>query len=142
MMRLARIRARALDYLLYGTFLRPPDLEGRLVDVLLSRLSIYAAQRAGPSVSAARYPAALAGAWRATDGSVAVAVASLIDEPTSVSFAFDPGAYGLAAGGQIERIDERGRHRFGTFSTHVVPVTLQLPAGGASVLEFRRSGRR
>jgi len=142
MMRLARIRARALDYLLYGTFLRPPDLEGRLVDVLLSRLSIYAAQRAGPSVSAARYPAALAGAWRATDGSVAVAVASLIDEPTSVSFAFDPGAYGLAAGGQIERIDERGRHRFGTFSTHVVPVTLQLPAGGASVLEFGRSGRR
>jgi len=142
MMRLARIRARALDYLLYGTFLRPPDLEVRLVDVLLSRLSIYAAQRAGPSVSAARYPAALAGAWRATDGSVAVAVASLIDEPTSVSFAFDPGAYGLAAGGQIERIDERGRHRFGTFSTHVVPVTLQLPAGGASVLEFRRSGRR
>ena len=66
----------------------------------------------------------------------------LIDEPTSVSFAFDPGAYGLAAGGQIERIDERGRHRFGTFSTHVVPVTLQLPAGGASVLEFGRSGRR
>jgi hypothetical protein len=142
MMRLARIRARALDYLLYGTFLRPPDLEVRLVDVPLSRLSIYAAQRAGPSVSAARFPAALAGAWRATDGSVAVAVASIIDEPTSVSFAFDPGAYGLAAGGQIERIDERGRHRFGTFSTHVVPVTLQLPAGGASVLEFRRSGRR
>jgi len=142
MMRLARIRARALDYLLYGTLLRPPDLEVPLVDVPLSRLSIYAAQRAGPTVSAARFPAALAGAWRATDGSVAIAVASIVDEPMSVSFDFEPGAYGLAAGGQIARIDERGRHRFGRFSTRVVPVTLELPAGGASVLEFRRSGRR
>src|SRR5881392_4398528 len=45
MMRLARIRARALDYLLYGTFLRPPGLTVPLVDVDLSRVSIYAAQR-------------------------------------------------------------------------------------------------
>ena len=142
MMRLARIRARALDYLLYGTFLRPPDLEGRLVDVLLSRLSIYAAQRAGPSVSAARYPAAIAGAWRAPDSSVAIVLASIVAEPTSVSFAFDPAAYGLASGGQIERIDERGRHRFGEFSSGVMPVTLRLGAGGACVLEFRRSRRR
>ena len=71
-----------------------------------------------------------------------VAVASIIDEPTSVSFDFDPGAYGLAAGGQIERIDERGRHRFGTFSTRVVPVTLELPAGGAYMLEFTGDRQR
>jgi len=142
LMRLARIRARALDYLLYGTFLRPPDLAVRLVDVPLSRLSIYAAQRAGPTVSTAQFPAAIAGAWRAEQGSVAVAVASIVDEPTSVVFAFDPRAYGLAGGGQIERIDEHGRHQFGKFSAQVVPVRLELPAGGAYVLAFRRSGRR
>ncbi|PYP44405.1 MAG: hypothetical protein DMD42_08020 [Gemmatimonadetes bacterium] len=146
MMRLARIRARVLDYLLYGEFLRPPELSVPSVDVDLSRVSIYAARRGGgeggggPTVSAARYPAALAGAWRAENGSVAIAVASILDQPTSVSFAFDPAAYGLAGGGgQIERIDERGRRPFGEFSSGVVPITLELPAGGAYVLEFRRS---
>src|SRR5207253_5333431 len=142
LMRLARIRARALDYLLYGEFLRPPELSVPWLDVDLSRVSIYAARRGGPTVSAARYPAALAGAWRAENGNVAIAVASILDQPTSVSFAFDPAVYGLVGGGgggQIERIDERGRRRFGEFSSGVVPIALELPAGGAYVLEFRRS---
>ena len=142
LMRLARVRARALDYLLYGEFLRPPELSVPSVDVDLSRVSIYAARRGGPTVSMARYPAAIAGAWRAADGSVAIAVASIVDEPTSVSFAFDPAAYGLAQGGQIERIDEGGRRPFGEFSSTVVPITLELPAGGAYVLEFRHHRRR
>src|SRR5881275_871279 len=64
MMRLARIRARVLEYLLYGTFLRPPELSVPSVDVDLSRVSIYAARRGGPTASAGRYPAAIAGAWR------------------------------------------------------------------------------
>ena len=142
MMRLARIRARALEYLLYGTFLRPPDLKVPLVDVDLSRVSIYAARRGGPTVSVARFPAAIAGAWRAKNGGVAVAVASILDEPSSVSFAFDPRAYGFAGGGQIERIDETGRRPFGMFSTRVVPVTLELPAGGAYMLEFTGDRQR
>jgi len=142
MMRLARIRARALDYLLYGEFLRPPDLSVPSVDVDLSRVSIYAARRGGPTVSAGRYPAAIAGAWRAAQGSVAIAVASIVDQPMSVSFAFDPAAYGLSSGGQIEQIDERGRRPFGEFSSDALPIVLELPAGGAYVLEFRRSRRR
>ena len=142
MMRLARIRARALDYLLYGTLLRPPELTVPLVDVDLSRVSIYAAQRGGPTVSVARFPAAVAGAWGKPDGGVAVAVASIVDQPTSVSFAFDPRAYGLWGGGQIERIDETGRRPLGTFSDRVAPLRLELPAGGAYVLEFRRGRRR
>ena len=93
-------------------------------------------------MSSARYPAAIAGAWRAEQGSVAVAVASIVDRPTSVSFAFDPAAYGLATGGQIERIDERGPRPFGAFSSGVVPIALALPAGGAYILEFRRSQQR
>src|SRR5207247_7701206 len=92
LMRLARIRARALDYLLYGEFLRPPELRVASVDVDLSRVSIYAARRGGPTVSAARYPAAIAGAWRAEDGSVAIALASSGAEPTSASFPSDPAA--------------------------------------------------
>jgi hypothetical protein len=137
MMRLARVRARALDWLLHGTFLRPPALDVPDVDVRLSRVSIYAAQRSGPQVSEGRYPAAMAGAWRAPDGSVAVAVASILDEPSTVGFTFDAAAYGLAAPGRIHLIDEGGRADFGAYGPGPTPVRLELPAGGAAVLEFR-----
>jgi hypothetical protein len=137
MMRLARIRARAPEYLLYGTFLRPPELKVPLVAVDLSRLSIYAARRGGLRVSSARFPAAIAGAWRAPDGRVAIAVASIVDEPMSVSFDFEPRAYGLAGAGNIDRIEETGRRPFGRYSSGVVPIELELPAGGAAVVEFK-----
>ncbi len=137
MMRLARVRSRALEWLLYGTFLRPPTLNVPEVEVPLSRVSIYAAQRSGPRVSEGRYPAAIAGAWRARDGSVAVAVASILDEPLDVGFAFDAAAYGLSREGTIFRIDESGRTPFGTFGSRTTPVQLSLPPGGAVVLEFR-----
>ncbi len=137
MMRLAKVRSRALDWLLYGTFLRPPRLDVAEVDVHLSRVSIYAAQRGGPQESDGRYPAAVAGAWRAKDGSVAVAVASILEEPSAVAFTFDAAAYGLPRGGKIFRIDESGRTGFGSFGPGATPVRLDLPAGGAVVLEFR-----
>lgn len=138
MMRLARLRARALDYLLYGEFLRPPSLRVPVADVDLSRVSIYAAQRGGPTVSRGRHPAAIAGAFRGRDGSVAVAVASIVDEPVAVAFDFDPAAYGLRSGGTIQQISESGSRPFGRFGGRPAPVTLKLPAGGATVLVFRR----
>jgi hypothetical protein len=139
MMRLAKVRSHATDWLLYGTFLRPPKLDVPEVDVRLSRVSIYAAQRSGPQVSDGRYPAAIAGAWRAGDGSVAVALASILEEPSAVGFTFDAAAYGLGRGGKIFRIDENGRTEMGTFGAGTTPVRLELPAGGAVVLEFREA---
>jgi hypothetical protein len=138
LMRLARVRSRALEWLLYGAFLRPPVLDAPDVDVPLSRVSIYAAQRSGPTVSQGRYPAAIAGALRARDGSVAVAVASILSEPSTVSFSFDPAQYDVVGPGTIFRIDENGRAPLGPFGPGTTPVHLQLPAGGAVVLEFRK----
>src|SRR5439155_19887421 len=130
-----------LDSAVGGTSVPRPALTGPLVAVALSRGSTYAAQRGGRTVSGARFPAAVAGAWAGQDSDVAIAVASIVDQPTSVSFDFDPRAYGLRGGGQIERIDETGRRPLGTFSGRVAPIRLELPAGGAYVLEFRPSRR-
>ena len=77
MVRLAKLRARATDYLLYGTFLRPPELRVSNVTLDLSRVSIYVARRGGPTTSQGDYPAAIAAAWRAPNGNVAIAVASI-----------------------------------------------------------------
>src|SRR5256886_5473892 len=64
LMRLARLRARTLDHLLYGTVLPPPELTVPSGDVDLSRLSIYAARRGGPTVSPGPHPARGRGALR------------------------------------------------------------------------------
>jgi hypothetical protein len=135
MMRLARLRARTPEYFIHGTFLRAPELTAPTVEIDLSRLSIYAAQRGGPRSSQKRYPAAIAGAWQASDGRVAVAVASIVAEAIEVAFDFDPRAYGLTAG-TIERLDDGGRTSLGNFNHNVAPIALKLPPGGAVVIEF------
>lgn len=141
MMRLAKLRAQATDYLLYGTFLRPPSLRVPDVAVDLSRVSIYAARRGGPTVSQDTFPAAIAGAWRAQNGDIAIAIAAIVDEPVTVSFSVDPREYGLSGSGTIERIDLDGRKHFGQWAAAPAPLSLELPAAGATILEFRRESR-
>lgn len=138
MMRLARLRRVAADYLQYGTFLRAPELRVPMVDVDLSRISIYAAQRGGPTMSKDRYPSAISAAWRAGDGSVAIAVASIVDEPISTELTFDPAEYGLSGGGRIVRVGEKGAETIGIFGGGVVKLPLEIPAAGAYVIELRR----
>lgn len=135
MMRLARLRAGMPEYFIHGTFLRAPELTVPAVQLDLSRLSIYAAQRGGPRSSQKTYPSAIAGAWRAPNGRVAVAVASIVADAIEIAFEFDPRAYGLTSG-TIARIDDGGRTSLGSFNHNVAPITLKLPPGGAVVIEF------
>ena len=79
LLRLARVRSRATKYLLYGEYLRPPELNAPQVTSDFSRLSIYAGQKDRLTSSKKRHPLAIAGAWRAADGDVAIAVASVAD---------------------------------------------------------------
>jgi hypothetical protein len=93
--RLARVRSRSIKYLLHGEFLRPPELSVPQVTADFSRLSIYAGQKSRLTSSRKSIPLALAGAWRAADGDVALALASLADETLSLSFTIDRQYYGL-----------------------------------------------
>ena len=143
MLRLARIRKSAADFLQYGTFVRAPELAVPVVDVDLSRISIYAAQRGGPAMSKDRYPSAITAAWRSDDGDVAIAIASIVDTPISTSITIDPAEYGLTAG-RILRVDENGPHPIGPFTASAVKLPLEIPAAGALVIELRgtRKGDR
>lgn len=138
MMRLAKLRSRVPQYLLHGTFMRPPELKVPSVTLDLSRVSIYAARRGGPTMSQAEYPAAIAGAWQDAAGNVAIAVASIVDEPSVVEFDFDPAAYGLPGRGSYTRTDPDRTARLGQWSGKVTRVRLELPAGGSTIVEFRK----
>jgi len=139
MLRLARLRKSAAKFLQYGTFVRAPELAVPMVDVDLSRISIYAAQRGGPAMSKDRYPSAITAAWRSEDGDVAIAIASIVDDPITTSITIDPAEYGLA-GGHIVRLDENGTHRIGAFARGSLKLPIEIRPAGAMVIELL--GRR
>jgi len=135
-MRLARVRSRATDYLLHGEFLRPPELDAPQVTSDFSRLSIYAGQKSRLTSSVRRVPLALAGAWRAADGDVAIALASIADEPLPLRFTLDPQYYRLPKQARAYRIDETGRRPVELIRGDDHSVRVELPAREAWVLEL------
>jgi hypothetical protein len=136
MLQLARVRAHALKYLLHGTFLRSPSLEVPQVDVEFSRLSIYAGRPGTGSSWQDTVPAVITAVWQAADGDVALALASITDEPLAILFEVDPRVYGLTGPGTINRIDEMGAESIGEFGGGPIAMTLEVPALGARLIEI------
>ena len=109
--RLARLRARAAKYLLYGTFLRPPTLNAPEASIDLSRLSIYAGQQGGLKTFEWRVSLALAGAWRAPDGDQALVLASLSEQSMVLNLTL-PAEFAMLPGNtRVYRLDDRARPR-------------------------------
>ncbi len=135
-LRLARLRKQALNYLQDGVMLSPPGVEAPHAEIPISRLSIYAGQQGGLTEFRKSVPLALAAAWRAPDGSVGVAVASIADQALKPTLSLDAAAWGLPKRGRIFRLHETGRKRAGEFLGETVTVTPDLPPRGACVLEL------
>jgi hypothetical protein len=82
---------------------------------------------------------ALAGAWRAADGDVAVALTNIADEPLALSFALDAQYCGLPKEPQAYRIDESGRHPIELPDAADVRLNVPLPAREAWIIEFSKN---
>jgi hypothetical protein len=141
-LRLAEVRSRALPYLLHGTLLRAPDLNAPVVEADFSRLSIYAGQDGVVKAFRKEAPLALASAWRAPDGTVAFALASVAERPLVVRVPLDRVRYGIPSDAVLYRIDEAGRSEVGAASRTDSTLEVRLPARGACVLELATAGKR
>ncbi|HNQ87399.1 MAG TPA: DUF6259 domain-containing protein [Verrucomicrobiota bacterium] len=95
--RLARERHRALDWLQNGVMLPPPSVEAPSEPMPISRLSIYAGQQGALKEFEKTVPLVLASAWRARDGRVAVAVTTIADRPLRPVIALDRERCGLSS---------------------------------------------
>ena len=135
-LRLARLRSRAAKYLLHGTFLRPPQLRGPTDTLDISRLSIYAGRQGGLTAYQKASPLALAGAWRAPDKQVAVAVASIADEPIHVTLDLPDTGYSLPRDTTVYQMDDKARWSLGTLRETGRSIELDLPARAALILEL------
>jgi len=141
--RIVRTRMRSWKYLRDGTWLRPPALDVPRREIDVAALGVYTPLRA----SKRTYPVALAGAWRAPDGDVGIALASIHDQPLPLSLALalppaltiDAAGYGLPERCAVYRIDHTGRHRLGAFDRRDGVYRLTLPPRGICVIEFCRS---
>jgi hypothetical protein len=135
--RLARLRYGLREYFQTGVFLRAPEVEVPSVDLLLSRISIYAARLGGPTEAHIQSPEVLAGAWRAANGRVAIALAGINLEPRTVKVSIDRARYGLPAGTRVMRHDAGGRREVGVLGAGVTVLTVPVGILEGVVLEMR-----
>ncbi|HPC62293.1 MAG TPA: DUF6259 domain-containing protein [Verrucomicrobiota bacterium] len=135
-LQLARLRSRAVPYLRDGVFLRPPELRAPEATLDMSRLSIYAGQQGGLTTFQKKEPLALAAAWRAPHGAVAVALASIAGEPLELELELKPNEWGLAERARIYRLEAAGRKRLGRLARGMTALPVRLPARGACLIEF------
>lgn len=139
LMRLARVRARAAKYLLRGTMLAPPMIEAPSQKIDISRLSIYAGQRGGLTTFEQTVPLVIGCSWRATDGQVAVALASISGGRERVTLRVPLPSYGLRQPQVLYEITESQRRKIARLDISNGPdseVTIELDARHACLLEF------
>lgn len=103
--RLAGLRKHALRYLQDGLMLPPPAIKSSHAEIPMSRLSIYAGQRDSLKEFTMTVPWVLASGWRAGDGKVAIAIASIADVPLSPAILIDASKWGLSQNARFRSID-------------------------------------
>ncbi len=81
-------------------------------------------------------PQYLAGAWRADDGGVAVAIANIADAEHPIRFTLSREEHGLPERGPIYKRLSEGRIEIGRFENGQATVTDTLTAAGAAIYEF------
>jgi hypothetical protein len=117
--------------------MRPPEMNIPTKEIDISRLSIYAG-KTGNTVTTlnAEVPVIYTGAWKAEDGNVGIAVASITDDPYQLNFGADATDYGLPPEGNIYVIDVEGRRLLSTYSDGKIQVDAQLPSRGLWILDI------
>jgi hypothetical protein len=133
--RLAKLRYGLREFFQYGTFLRAPIVDVPSSDILLSRISIYAARLGGPTEAHIQSPEILSSAWRSADGRVAIALASISATKIDARVQLPAGAYGLPSNARIIRHDDTGSREIGRLSSH---VTVAIGPLQGVVLELRQ----
>ena len=135
--RLTRQRRLALKYLQDGAMLPPPLVASSTDEIPMSRLSIYAGQKDPLKEFLKNTPLVFASAWRALDGTIAVAVTSISDRALTPTILLDAAKCGLPAHGRVYPLGEAGAAPIGEFSGKVVVLKPDLGPRDVRVFELR-----
>jgi hypothetical protein len=133
---LARLRDGMRDIFQLGTFLTPPLVEVPSTEVLLSRISIYAARLGGPIEARTTTPVVLSSAWRSPTNRVAIALASISDDSVDAVIKLPARAYGLRPATRIVRHDMAGTTPLGTLGAKARSLVIPVKPRQGVVIEF------
>lgn len=126
--RLAKLRYGMREYFQEGTFVRAPKVDVPTTDILLSRISIYAARLGGPTEAHITQPQVLSAAWKSKKGTFAIALASIATDDHEVTVNLPASAYGLAANTNIIQHDANGITPLGELGS--AAKSLKVKVGG------------
>ena len=140
MLNLSRARNNALEYLLYGKFVRSPKINIPKETIEMSRLSIYAG-KTGNTVTAFQKKADLvySGTWKAYDNKLGIALASISDSPFPLSISFNSKDYGLAPSGQVNIIDAKGKKFMAEYSNGKIQIDVTLEPMQVGIIEIKNN---
>ncbi len=137
LMKLAKVRARGLKYLLHGEFVRAPEMQFPEKELKISKLSIYAG-REGKRVTELqnKYPLIYSSAWKADDGMVGIALASISDEIFPLKFHVNANTYGLPPSGKVFVITEKGRKKLISYRKGEINIDFKLSPKSVCIIEL------
>jgi hypothetical protein len=135
--RLAKLRQLARKYLQDGAMLPLPHVGAPAEEIPFSRLSIYAGQQETLKEFKKTVPLVLASAWRAPEGKIAVAVASIADRALRPTIILDPDKCGLPKGGRFYAVGNANAKPTGNFRGKTFELTPNLSPLDCQVFEWR-----
>ncbi|GMV91597.1 MAG: putative glycoside hydrolase [Candidatus Hydrogenedentota bacterium] len=138
LLRIARLRRAALKYLRDGVFLQPPQIDAPMIEIPISRLSIYAGQQDAVQEYMKSVPAVLASAWLAEDGSVGVVLANISDAPQAVKTTLPSEDYPVADRGTVYRIRSEGREETARYREGLAALDVELEPRDVRVYEIAK----
>lgn len=140
LLNIAKLRYKGLKYLLYGEFLRSPEIDVPQQEIDISRLSIYAG-RSKESVTAfkKRVPLIYTGTWKAEDNNVGIALASISDNSIPINFNIKTKNYDLTENGKVYKITLKGRELINIYTNGSINVDLSIEPKGLCIIEIEPS---
>lgn len=137
LMDLSRTRYKALKYLLYGVYFRAPEIKSSIIDIDISKISIYAG-REGNTVTSYKetVPTIYSGVWKASDGCVGIALANISNEKSAVEFSMKAFEYDLSKKGDIYLITATNRTYLKSYNGNDIHVELSMVPRSTCVVEF------
>lgn len=133
---LVKVRYKALKYLLYGEFIRPPQIEIPEEVIPISRLSIYAGQKDRVKTFQENIPLLYTSAWKANDGSLGIAIAGINSTPSQIKFSMDSISYNIGKSGKIYMITAEGEKLLTIYKNGNSHINFKLSPDGICFLKI------
>lgn len=134
---MVKTRYQALDYLIYGTFVRCPDFPEYEEEIPICRLSTYVTSGSRLTSSSRVVPTLYSSAWKAPDGSLGIVMANISDHDREIEFTLDPAQYGLSATGKVRLITSQNEPIVLQDYNNATTIKFSIPARSTLVLSAK-----